>query len=90
MSSIHILVVTGGPRIGDAEAAAVAAIASPSFSVVSGGLLTVLGVGVIALAMPEFARLDMREAEAQVAAEADLSVEAELAAEAEASGQLSP
>ena len=39
-----------------------AAIASPVVSVVSGGLLTVLGVGVVALAMPEFARLDMRTA----------------------------
>jgi hypothetical protein len=31
-------------------------------SVVSGGLLTLAGLGVIALAMPEFARLDMRTA----------------------------
>ncbi len=68
VSSIHILVVTGGPRIGDAEAAAVAAIAGPVASVVSGGILTVIGVGVLALAMPEFARVDMRMAEAETAA----------------------
>jgi MFS family permease len=80
VSSIHILVVTGGPRIGDAEAAAVAAIASPSFSVVSGGLLTVVGVGVIALAMPEFARLDMREAEREVEAEREAEAEREVRA----------
>jgi MFS family permease len=90
VSSIHILVVTGGPRIGDAEAAAVAAVASPSLSVVSGGILTVLGVGLVALAMPEFARLDMRVAESETAAEARLTAEAEIAAEAEAAGQLSP
>jgi MFS family permease len=70
VSSIHVLVVTGGPRIGDAEAAAVAAVAGPVVSVVSGGILTMLGVGVLALAMPEFARLDMRAAEAQAAEEA--------------------
>ncbi len=68
VSSIHILVVTGGPRIGDAEAAAVAAIAGPAVSVVSGGLLTLLGVGVVALAMPEFAKLDMHAPEDEVAA----------------------
>jgi MFS family permease len=62
VSSIHILVVTGGPRVGDAEAAAVAALTSPVVSVVSGGVLTVVGVGLLALAMPEFARLDMRAA----------------------------
>jgi MFS family permease len=75
VSSIHILVVTGGPRIGDAEAAAVAAIAGPVVSVVSGGILTVIGVGVLALAMPEFAKVDMRKAEAETAA-----MEAEMAA----------
>jgi MFS family permease len=62
VSSIHILIVTGGPRIGDAEASAVAAVIGTEASVVSGGLLTLAGLGVIALAMPEFARLDMRTA----------------------------
>ena len=42
--SIHTLVVTSGPRLGDAEAAAVAAIAGPQFSVVSGGLLCLAGL----------------------------------------------
>jgi MFS family permease len=65
VSSIHILVVTGGPRIGDAEASAVAAVVGPSMSVVSGGLLSLAGVGVIALAMPEFDRLDLRRAAAE-------------------------
>jgi MFS family permease len=48
--SIQTLVVTSGPRLGDAEAAAVAAIAGPQFSVVSGGVLCLLGlVGVLRL-----------------------------------------
>ena len=60
VSSIHILVVTGGPRIGDAEAAALAAITGPATSVVTGGVLTVLGAAVLALVMPEFRRLEVR------------------------------
>lgn len=60
VSSIHILVVTGGPRIGDAESAAVAALVGPAISVVSGGILTLVGLGVINLAMPEFGRLELR------------------------------
>ena len=45
-----------------------AALAGPAVSVVSGGILTVIGVGVLALVMPEFARVDMREAAAETAA----------------------
>jgi Transmembrane secretion effector len=37
LAAIHIAVVTGGPRLGDAEAGAVAALAGPQVSVVSGG-----------------------------------------------------
>lgn len=59
VSSIHVLVVTGGPRIGDAEASVVAAAIGTQLSVISGGLLTIAGLGAIALAMPEFRRLDM-------------------------------
>jgi MFS family permease len=60
VSSIHVLVVTGGPRIGDVEAAAVASVIGPVGSVVSGGVLTLVGLGVINLAMPEFGRLELR------------------------------
>jgi Transmembrane secretion effector len=65
VSSIHVLVVTGGPRIGDAEASAVAVLIGPAMSVVSGGLLSLAGVGAIALLMPEFRRLDLGRAVAQ-------------------------
>ncbi|MGD0861838.1 MAG: MFS transporter [Candidatus Limnocylindrales bacterium] len=47
LMSIHTLVVTSGPRLGDAEAAAVAAIAGPQFSVVSGGVLCLLGLAAV-------------------------------------------
>jgi len=54
--SIHILVVTSGPRLGDIEAAVVASLTTPQFAVVSGGVLCVLGVGVVARWFPELAR----------------------------------
>ena len=53
LSSVHIAVVTGGPRLGDAEAGAVAALATPRFSVVSGGLACIAGALVIARLVPE-------------------------------------
>ncbi|MFL5727523.1 MAG: MFS transporter [Chloroflexota bacterium] len=55
VTSIHILVVTSGPRLGDIEAATVAAIVGPQLSVVSGGLLCVIGVAVVARIFPELA-----------------------------------
>jgi MFS family permease len=53
VTSIHILVVTSGPRIGDIEAATVAAIVGPQLSVVSGGILCLAGVAVVARLFPE-------------------------------------
>jgi predicted MFS family arabinose efflux permease len=67
VSSIHILVVTGGPRIGDAESAAVASVIGPAMSVVSGGILTLVGLGVIRWAMPEFDALELTLGEADAA-----------------------
>jgi MFS family permease len=56
ISSINQLVVTSGPRIGDIEAAAMASVVGVQASVVSGGILTLLGlVGVVRL-FPELAR----------------------------------
>jgi predicted MFS family arabinose efflux permease len=56
LSSIHIMVVVGGPRLGDLEAGVVAQFTSPVFSVVSGGLACVAGVGLLAVAVPQFRR----------------------------------
>jgi hypothetical protein len=56
MAAINIFVVAGGPRLGDVEAGVVASVFSPQVSVVSGGLLCIAGVGVIAVAVPRFAR----------------------------------
>lgn len=54
---IHILVVTGGPRLGDVEAGVVARLVSPTFSVVSGGIACVVGAALVALAYPELRRV---------------------------------
>ncbi len=56
VASIHILVVTSGPRLGDAEAAAVAALASVQFSVLSGGILCLVGLAAVVRQFPELRR----------------------------------
>jgi MFS family permease len=56
MSAVHILVVVGGVRLGDAEAGLVASLTSPVFSVVAGGVVCIAGVIVLSLAVPEFLR----------------------------------
>jgi MFS family permease len=56
LAAFNILVVGGGPRLGDFEAGVVAAATTPTVSVVSGGALCVVGVGVVAALVPRFAR----------------------------------
>ena len=51
--SIHGLVVTSGPRIGDIEAALLASVVGPQAAVVSGGILCLLGVVAVARLFPE-------------------------------------
>ncbi|HEY7199683.1 MAG TPA: MFS transporter [Candidatus Dormibacteraeota bacterium] len=53
MSAFHMMVVTTGPRLGDLEAGAVAALVSPLFSVVSGGIACIIGIAALAAALPE-------------------------------------
>jgi predicted MFS family arabinose efflux permease len=55
VSSIHTAVVTGGPRLGDVEAGAVAALAGAQTSVISGGLGCLAGVGLVWKLMPALA-----------------------------------
>ncbi len=58
MSSVFSLVVTSGPRLGDIESGAVAGLAGVRFSVVSGGLLCVLGALGIVVAFPALRHYD--------------------------------
>jgi MFS family permease len=48
INAVNLLVVTGGPRLGDVEAGAVASITSPQASVVLGGVLCVVGTAALA------------------------------------------
>ena len=54
LSSFQMAVVQGGPRLGDTEAGAVAALTSTEFSVISGGLACIVGAGVVARLLPRF------------------------------------
>jgi MFS family permease len=65
LSSLNIVVVAGGPRLGDFEAGLVASLTTPTISVVSGGLACVAGVVVIAAVVPEFARYEAPSAGAE-------------------------
>jgi MFS family permease len=56
MASLHIAVVTGGPRLGDLESGAVARLTTVETSVVSGGLICIAGVAVLHLISPALAR----------------------------------
>lgn len=54
LSAVQIAVVTGGPRIGDAEAGLVAAGLGPRVAAWSGGLVAAVGALVIARMLPRF------------------------------------
>ncbi|MFL5797912.1 MAG: MFS transporter [Actinomycetota bacterium] len=56
LSAIHILVVTGGPRLGDFESGIVASAFTPFVSVLTGGLACIAGVVVLGVAVPQFWR----------------------------------
>jgi MFS family permease len=77
LMSIHTLVVTSGPRLGDAEAAAVSALAGPQFSVVSGGILCLVGLAAVLRRFPELLAYEARGgASLQVAEPTDETLEA--------------
>jgi hypothetical protein len=58
MSSVFMIVVTSGPRLGDVESGTVASLSSARFSVVSGGLACVAGIGLVLLAFPALLAYD--------------------------------
>jgi MFS family permease len=61
LQGVFIVVVAGGPRVGDVEAGTVASVFSVQASVVSGGLLCLAGVAALAAAYRGFARYDARD-----------------------------
>ncbi|MFJ2820604.1 MFS transporter [Streptomyces toxytricini] len=60
LQGVFIVVVAGGPRLGDFLAGTVADAASPAVAVTGGGLACVLVVAVLAVCWPGFARYDAR------------------------------
>jgi MFS family permease len=58
MSSVFSLVVTSGPRLGDIESGVVAGATSARFSVASGGLACLIGVGLVMIAFPALKAYD--------------------------------
>ena len=63
VSALTLLVVTGGPRLGDIEATAVAAVAGAQFSAFSGGVLCLVGTAFVAWRFPQLLhyRVERRE-----------------------------
>jgi hypothetical protein len=56
LMGVQMAVVTGGPRIGNAESGAVASAFGATTSVISGGLACIAGALVLARLLPAFAR----------------------------------
>lgn len=60
LQGVFTVVVAGGPRLGDVEAGAVAAVGGEMLSVVSGGLICVAGAVGLAAKFPGFLKYDAR------------------------------
>ena len=60
LSGIELAQVAGSPEIGNVEAGIVASLTSVRASIVSGGLLTVVGTVAVALAVPALVKYDAR------------------------------
>lgn len=78
LAGLEMISYTSGPKLGDAEAGIVATIFSVRTSVVSGGILCVVGTVIISALLPQFVGYDGREGLRQKALE-----EAERAAKTE-------
>lgn len=61
LQGVFIVVVAGGPRLGDFLAGSVGDLATPAIAVTGGGLLCVLAVAALALRWRDFARYDARD-----------------------------
>jgi MFS family permease len=60
LSGVFIVVVGGGPRLGDLEAGGAAALGGTAFSVISGGIACIALTLALAAAVPAFVRYDAR------------------------------
>jgi MFS family permease len=60
LEGIGMAVWATGPSLGDVESGVVATLTTPSISIVSGGLITIVGIGVLGWFAPGFWRYDAR------------------------------
>jgi len=60
LQGVFMVVVAGGPRLGDFESGSVAQLTTPTFSAVSGGVACLAAMLVLVLRYPSFARYDSR------------------------------
>jgi MFS family permease len=60
LQGVFIVVVSGGPRLGDLESGAAASLFSLQGAVLSGGIAVLVGVAVLAAAVPSFRRYQPR------------------------------
>ncbi len=74
LEGVSLAVVAAGPSLGDLEAGALASVTSVPFSIVSGGLVCIAGVGVLAVLMPQLAAYDAAAARSELRAAADDAV----------------
>ncbi len=56
LAGLEMISYTSGPKLGDAEAGIVATLTSVRTSIISGGILCVVGSAIISLLLPEFMR----------------------------------
>jgi MFS family permease len=61
LAGIELISFSSGPALGELESGTVASLFNVRFSVISGGVLCVLGTALLALALPDFRRYDARE-----------------------------
>ena len=64
LDGIAMAVWATGPAVGNIESGVVATLTTPATSVVAGGILTIVGVGVLRLALPGFVRYDSQNPQA--------------------------
>ncbi len=60
LAGLEMISYTSGPKLGDTEAGIVASIYGLQTSIVSGGILCVVGTAIVSLLIPEFVRYDGR------------------------------
>jgi MFS family permease len=58
LSALQYVVISAGPRLGDTESGVVAALTNVRFSVISGGVLSIIGAVLLGLCVPAFMHYD--------------------------------